>query len=100
VTFLIIVWGILWVSAVIPAWASLYNKYRIEYPSIVLVTEGVAMRPTSGRFTRRSPAHTPRPDLTHGRVTRATKRVIGRNVCPVLGWFAARVRNSHCVSSF
>src|SRR5690625_381123 len=27
---LIIVWGILWVSALIPAWASLYNKYRLR----------------------------------------------------------------------
>src|SRR5690625_354364 len=37
------VWGILWVSALIPAWASLYNKYRIEYPTIMLVTAGVAI---------------------------------------------------------
>ena len=37
------VWGILWVSALIPAWASLYNKYRLEYPAILLVTAGVAI---------------------------------------------------------
>lgn len=37
------VWGILWVSALIPAWASLYNKYRVEYPTITLVTAGVAI---------------------------------------------------------
>src|SRR5690625_2944937 len=40
---LITVWGILWVSALIPAWASLYNKYRLEYPTITLVTAGVAI---------------------------------------------------------
>ena len=37
------VWGIIWVSALIPAWASLYNKYRVEYPTITLVTAGVAI---------------------------------------------------------
>src|SRR5690625_1765758 len=40
---LITVWGILWVSALIPAWASLYNKYRVEYPAITLVTAGAAI---------------------------------------------------------
>ena len=40
---LVTVWGILWVSALIPAWASLYNKYRLEYPTIMLVTAGVAI---------------------------------------------------------
>ena len=40
---LVTVWGILWVSALIPAWASLYNKYRVEYPTILLVTAGVAI---------------------------------------------------------
>src|SRR5699024_10016210 len=33
----------LWVSALIPAIASLYNRYRIEYPAILLVTAGVAI---------------------------------------------------------
>ena len=40
---LVTVWGILWVSALIPAIASLYNRYRIEYPTIMLVTAGVAI---------------------------------------------------------
>ena len=40
---LVTVWGILWVLALIPAWASLYNKYRVEYPTITLVTAGVAI---------------------------------------------------------
>src|SRR5699024_11639005 len=40
---LVTVWGILWVSALISAWASLYNKYRVEYPTILLVTAGVAI---------------------------------------------------------
>src|SRR5690625_2372741 len=40
---LITVWGILWVSALIPAWACLYNKYRLEYPTITLVRGGVAI---------------------------------------------------------
>src|SRR5699024_10814968 len=40
---LVTVWGILWVLALIPAWASLYNKYRVEYPTILLVTAGVAI---------------------------------------------------------
>src|SRR5690625_2755471 len=40
---LVTVWGVLWVSALIPAWASLYNKYRVEYPTILLVTAGVAI---------------------------------------------------------
>src|SRR5699024_4966383 len=34
---LVTVWGILWVLALIPAWASLYDKYRVEYPTILLV---------------------------------------------------------------
>ena len=40
---LVTVWGILWVSAIVPAIASLYNRYRIEYPAILLVTAGVAI---------------------------------------------------------
>src|SRR5690625_2940208 len=40
---LVTVWGILWVLALIPAWASLYNNYRVEYPTILLVTAGVAI---------------------------------------------------------
>src|SRR5699024_1161936 len=39
---LVTVCGILWVSALTPAWASLYNNYRVEYPTILLVTAGVA----------------------------------------------------------
>src|SRR5699024_542810 len=41
--FLTITWGILWVSAIVPAIATLYNRYRIEYPAILLVTAGVAI---------------------------------------------------------
>ena len=40
---LVTVWGILWVTAIVPAIASLYNRYRIEYPAILLVTAGVAI---------------------------------------------------------
>ena len=41
--YLTLAWGILWVAAIIPAIASLYNRYRIEYPAILLVTAGVAI---------------------------------------------------------
>src|SRR5690625_4119525 len=40
---LVTVSGILWALALTPAWASLYNKYRVEYPTILLVTAGVAI---------------------------------------------------------
>src|SRR5690625_5424567 len=40
---LVTVWGILWVLALNPAWAYLYNKYRVEYPTILLSTAGVAI---------------------------------------------------------
>src|SRR5699024_12330825 len=40
---LVTVWGILWVSALIPAWASLYDKYREEYHTLLLVTARVAI---------------------------------------------------------
>src|SRR5699024_1547044 len=37
------VWRILWTTDIVPAIASLYNRYRIEYPAILLVTAGVAI---------------------------------------------------------
>ena len=40
---LVIIWGLLWVTAIVPAIASLYNRYSIEYPAILLVTAGVAI---------------------------------------------------------
>src|SRR5690625_7629337 len=36
-------WGILWVTALIPAWASVYNKYQAAYPSLLLVTPGITL---------------------------------------------------------
>lgn len=40
---LTLVWGLLWVTAIIPAVASLYNRYKIEYPTILLTLAGVAI---------------------------------------------------------
>src|SRR5690625_3285192 len=40
---LVTVWGILWVAAIIPAIATFHNRYKIEYPTILLVLAGVAI---------------------------------------------------------
>ena len=41
--YLTLAWGILWVAAIIPAIATFHNRYKIEYPTILLVLAGVAI---------------------------------------------------------
>src|SRR5699024_1942932 len=41
--YLTLAWGILWVAAIIPAIATFHNRYKIEYPTILLVLAAVAI---------------------------------------------------------
>src|SRR5699024_4616182 len=68
---LVTVWCILWVSALIPARASLYNKSRIQYPTILLVPAGRATYAASLR------AETPGTHTTTTQALTVTALAVG-----------------------
>lgn len=41
--FLTVMWGMFWVTAIVPAIAALYNRFKIEYPMIILVFAGAVI---------------------------------------------------------